>query len=218
MGNYNPKTAYQFKWQDAKKMQKFIQGQFVLYDIDLLINGGNYSFKTVPIAKELADTCNYCLNNYIPVVIYDIPNEIVWTSYMLTGGEAHFINAGADHIIDLFIDIYDDHIEIQVTNESFVTTDNVKTLFGNKSIIGQGNIDIYNHFLTLTSANVTYYINYQSSNNLVVDSLQDLTALTKATSGTKVGLGTTYMIFSSNVWKLANNELITAVSDIVTTI
>lgn len=33
MGDYNPKTSYQFRWSDSKKIQKFIQGQVVVHDV-----------------------------------------------------------------------------------------------------------------------------------------------------------------------------------------
>ena len=90
-----------------------------------------------------------------------------------------------------------------------------KTLFGNKNILGTGNIDIYRHFLTL---NGNLYLDFYSSNNLVCDSLQDLTTLTKAVSGTKIAVGATYIVFNGSTWATANNTNITSVTDIVTTI
>lgn len=90
--------------------------------------------------------------------------------------------------------IYSDNI--QVTNnegitrtyvfpekdESFYTvlTDaNVKTLFGNKSIVGSGNIDLYRHHILCSTPNagIKVLITVISSNNLKVDSLTDLKTL-----------------------------------------
>lgn len=56
---------------------------------------------------------------------------------------------------------------------------NVKTLFGNQSIYGSGNIDIYKHNISLTNtSNKNMSFQLISSNNLVVDSLTDLKTLT----------------------------------------
>lgn len=93
-----------------------------------------------------------------------------------------------------------------------------KTIFGNQNIYGDGNIDLYNHFLTFTLADGTkLYINYQSSNALECDSLQDLTTMTKAVNGTKIGFGTTYINYNGSIWQTANSTNITAVEDVVTT-
>lgn len=54
---------------------------------------------------------------------------------------------------------------------------NVKTLFGNQSIYGSGNIDLYKHNLHIvgtTSGTTDMYCQIISSNNLNVDSLTDL--------------------------------------------
>ena len=93
-----------------------------------------------------------------------------------------------------------------------------KTIFGNQSLLGEGNIDLYRHFLTLTTVNATYYLNYWSSNNLKCNSLQDLTTITKAVEGTKIAISNIYLTYNSNVWKLSNDEVITTVKDDVTTI
>ena len=56
--------------------------------------------------------------------------------------------------------------------------DRLKTLFGNKSIVGYGNIDLYRHLITFSSetyGNIS--VVYYSSKNLKVDSLTDLKTL-----------------------------------------
>lgn len=58
---------------------------------------------------------------------------------------------------------------------------NVKTLFGNKSIVGTGNIDLYLHNICFTSTDQDKLVKIRfivpSSNNLKVDSLTDLKTL-----------------------------------------
>lgn len=56
----------------------------------------------------------------------------------------------------------------------FLTTGNVKTLFGNKSIYGSGNIDLYVHTVAATKAPYSVIFTIVSSKNLVIDSLTDL--------------------------------------------
>ena len=83
--------------------------------------------------------------------------------------------------------------------------------------------DVYNaiktkyfrHSLTLTcGATATYYIDYYSKNNLVVDSIQDLTTIT---GGHAFGCGSAQATYASNVWSIGGANL-TAVSDVVTTL
>lgn len=67
---------------------------------------------------------------------------------------------------------------------------NVKTIFGNKSIYGSGNIDLYKHDIEVTfsgqnfAAGANVHIIVYSSKNTVVDSLTDLKTL----------LGSTFMV------------------------
>mgnify|MGYP000121531085 FL=1 len=58
-----------------------------------------------------------------------------------------------------------------------LSSESVKTLFGNQSIVGAGNIDLYRHIVELninTGNGVTAYAVIISSKNLVIDSLADL--------------------------------------------
>lgn len=64
---------------------------------------------------------------------------------------------------------------------TLTTEKSFKTLFGNQSIVGSGNIDLYRHNLTITFTPdiggydpLTVYAKIPSSNNLNIDSLTDL--------------------------------------------
>ena len=50
---------------------------------------------------------------------------------------------------------------------------NVKTLFGNQSIYGTGNIDLYKHTLEIKIGSNSIFTTFYSSNNLNIDSLTD---------------------------------------------
>lgn len=66
-------------------------------------------------------------------------------------------------------------------NRSIICKDNLKTLFGNQSIVGAGNIDLYLHNICFTSTDQDRLVKIRfivpSSNNLKVDSLTDLKTL-----------------------------------------
>lgn len=65
--------------------------------------------------------------------------------------------------------VYGEHIVL--------TSKYVKTLFGNKSIVGSGNIDLYRHIVELKiniGEGVTAYAVIISSKNLIIESLADL--------------------------------------------
>lgn len=66
-------------------------------------------------------------------------------------------------------------------NRSIICKDNLKTLFGNQSIVGAGNIDLYRHCVTFTPSDMSVgggiRLVIYSSNNLKVDSLTDLKTL-----------------------------------------
>ena len=78
------------------------------------------------------------------------------------------------------VDQYD-LVNLQYFNAYALTSDNVKTLFGNQSIIGSGNIDLYNHDIEITgmidSIPISIEFNRVSSKNLVVNSVNDLITL-----------------------------------------
>lgn len=71
-----------------------------------------------------------------------------------------------------------EHDVVEISNKKKLAK--FKTFFGDMTLYGDGNIDLYRHFITL---NDTIYLEYLSSNNLTADSLQDLTTVTKASAG-----------------------------------
>lgn len=83
------------------------------------------------------------------------------------------------------------------------------------SYITQNNLPQYfHHELEITLANNTkIYLNYPSTQNLVIDSLQDLTAVVKPMTDTKLGYGNGYLFYENNIWKNNSGTLVTAVSD-----
>ena len=71
------------------------------------------------------------------------------------------------------------NIVVNFPNEdgTVVYTKNLKTLFGNQSIVGEGNIDLYRHDIAITFLSADsndIHVEFISSKNTVCDSLQDL--------------------------------------------
>ena len=111
------------------------------------------------------------------------------------------------------------------TIQTALTDKNVKTLFGN-SLYGTGNINLYRHQLKVTdyrSIKGIFIIN--SSNNLVIDSLQDLTTVTKATNGYIINgtidaggtLTDARLTFNGTTWELSGfTGAFDSITDVVT--
>lgn len=180
MGNYNPRQITQMRWRDAKNLEKFIKGQIALYDIEIS-NGNTYNFDAVPEAKELAEKIRYCYDNQIPMTIYVYNNDIVYyTESLSDNSRLNLIRVSNDIKTLGYIQTYDDRIEITITDEETLTKDNVKSVF-NQSIIGTGNITLFRHKLKISDMSSTgvrdIILDYLSTSNLNVDSLQDLQTL-----------------------------------------
>ena len=175
--DYNPRQITQMRWRDAKNIEKFIKGQVVLYDIDFS-SSDSRNFDTTPEAKELAKTIKYCYNNQIPLTIYESNNDWVFISYWFEDEmNAHLIRVQPNITEEILIQVYENRIEIIRTEEEILTSDNVKSVF-NKSIIGSGNITLFRHIITITTSSQDFILlEYISSNNLKVDSVQDLKTL-----------------------------------------
>lgn len=64
-------------------------------------------------------------------------------------------------------------------NRSIICKDNLRTIFGNQSIVGSGNIDLYRHHILCSTPDegIKVLITVISSKNLEVDSLTDLKTL-----------------------------------------
>ncbi len=102
----------------------------------------------------------------------------------------------------------------------------VKTLFGNQSIVGIGNIDLYVHNMTFTLPDGNCYGRWISSKNLNIDSLTDLKTVFGNTfklplfgdvpksGGTAVMITETKLIMDELEWNYSDFTI----SDIVTTV
>lgn len=111
-------------------------------------------------------------------------------------------------------------------NADLLSSANVKTLFGNQSIVGIGNIDLYVHNMTFTLPDGNCYGRWISSKNLNIDSLTDLKTVFGNTfklplfgdvpksGGTAVMITETKLIMDDLDWNYSDFTI----SDIVTTV
>lgn len=123
--------------------------------------------KNYPIGTVTTENSFYLIN-----VNFDSPYEP--TLYSLSANSIISINITYDREQDV--------IDIRYVEESFISDDNVKTLFG-QTIIGNGDITMYRHQMTITNANdvsVVYIVD--SANNLVVNTTEKFVTVTKATT------------------------------------
>nr|DAP05125.1 MAG TPA: hypothetical protein [Caudoviricetes sp.] len=180
MDNYNPRQNTRMRWKDARELEKFI---FLT---------GHFHFQTEVLENVLEDELygklykelQFCAENITSkgVLITDTYNNALFIGTIFDDNSMqliNFYNNEAD-IIDINI-VTDNELKITKETETFISEDHVKTLFGNQSIIGQGNIDLYRHQLTLTNTDdISVSCIVYSSNNLPIDSPQDFVTVTKA--------------------------------------
>lgn len=172
------------------------------------------------------------------VLINDLTNQSLYTgTYDETDIQIYSVTSNSIEYININYDKSTDDMEISDTINSLLTEDNVKTLFG-QDITGTGDINLYRHQMTLTylnsetENNVRIQFEVYSSNNLNVDSLQDLTNLLKPNNKSSFigfSLDESSQLYSiryeSSIWKVAQispppyyYKPVLSVKDIVTTI
>lgn len=230
----NGKLILKHDGQELTGQVKNVSGVIVVpyYDLDIQNTDIQNASKDV-VAKKIIDKIkpfNYDNGNInYPIYIYDNVNSYGWYGNVYCFNKQYNIELftlSAPDIINTSTLIYDENDDTLKTEENggftlstFLDDTSLKTIFGNQSLVGKGNIDLYRHELTVICTLTTYRGEYYSSNNLVIDSVQDLTKVTKAKNGTTIYLGTGILTFDGSIWKDSpGGNAVTSVSDIVTTI
>lgn len=123
--------------------------------------------------------------------------------------------------VGINIDATEDGTAIEISADSA----KFKTLFGNHSVVGEGNIDLFDHDISIVGTNVEAYLDVYSSINTKVDSLTDLKTLLGATFTRGcygVAGGKSVYAITESALKLADGTIQTLAGltfdDIVTTI
>lgn len=231
MENYNPRQNTRMRWKDARELEKF---KFLTE---------NYDFEEQKLLENVSQDERYGSiievfkeairkDREIGVILYDGPtSQNTYIGYISREvGYLYTIITTSILIVNLEYDNQRDTLSITNTTEDLLVADNVKTLFGNQSIIGNGNIDLFVHHLLI---NANCYFTIYSSNNLNVDTPEKLTILLKDkdTSIYYFGYQQTQYISTAaisfnaatNLWQIRvsgeeTSSEITDVTDIVTAI
>ena len=107
-------------------------------------------------------------------------NYAKWSSYGKSDNFWEIINVGRQlnfTRLDLG-KVHNIRLGYPSSGDAWILTDrNVKTLFGDKSIYGTGNIDLYKHNLTVTGYGNDFYADFYSSKNTQCVSLADLKSI-----------------------------------------
>lgn len=239
MGNYNPRQNTRMRWRDERELEKFV---FI---------SGNFNFQNEEGYEKASTTYPY--NKIIsvikknnnkgtkqPIILYDTTGSDVFVGVVkgiyITCYYLSEITTPA--LFELQYNEEEDILYCNITLDSMITEDNLKTIFGNQSLIGTGNIDLYRHQLTLTflkpetETNTRIQFEVYSSNKLVVDSLQDLTNLLKPNNNSSfIGFSLDesnqlyLIVYEDSIWKVSeitpppySYKPVLSVKDVVTTI
>lgn len=143
-----------------------------------IILTGNFHFQTEKLENVLEDELygklyrelQFCAKNTTSkgVLITDTYNNALFIGTIFDDNNMQLINFYSNQadIIDISIG-NDNELNITKETETFISEDNVKTLFGNQSILGTGNIDLYRHWLQVKNADGVYaYFEFISSSNI----------------------------------------------------
>ena len=226
MGNYNPRQNTRMRFKDERELEKFIfiSGEFGF---------GSEVLEEASKHEPWSKITNILVNGKLeePILLHDISDNTPYIGYK--DSDTILLNnleGNTNYTVELIYNQNEDKLTINKAEDELLSADNVKTLFGNQSIIGQGNIDLYVHHLLINS---NCYFTIYSSNNLNVDTPEKLTTLLKDknTSIYYFGYQQTQYIYNvaisfnaaTNLWQIRvsgeeTSSEITDVTDIVTTI
>lgn len=176
--------ALEFTLSDGTKITTDPLGGTIDADtLNGLLSGGN----GIVIAKNArGDKVEAKLSNHITLGFLAITGSLTINTF--GGNRPTFITLNDDGISTRYgnaisINIVEDGIKYADSSHgptvtyNFLREDTVKTLFGNQSIYGSGNIDLYRHNVTIRAIGSSFQFEAISSSNLEIDSLTDLTTV-----------------------------------------
>lgn len=146
--------------------------------LDALPTAKNGTITEAQLAELQASTSNYIMFNNKKYTYVDESTEEGYIKYSLLDYEN---NDAVIKVISVTINTLSWVLNIKsgiATKEDIHDTmedpTSFKTLFGNQHIVGNGNIDIYEHDIIISGENIKAFLTVYSSKNTKVDSLNDL--------------------------------------------
>lgn len=170
-------------------------------------------------AKQLVKHIKYCYDNQVPLIIYEYANDKVFiTTAFESDSQVYLHNLGTSKNVVLTLS-YDgqDTLSISVQVNSFLTAANAPKMY-------RHNLKISHNRTGYDDQKHDIFLIYYSSNNLVADTPEKLTTLTKATNGTnlrspvysitstgssdydKISLYYIGAIYNGSAWNLMNSN------------
>lgn len=146
--------------------------------LDALPTATNGTITEAQLAELQASTSNYIMFNNKKYTYVDESTEEGYIKYSLLDYEN---NEAVIKVITVTINTLS---WVLNTKSGIATKEDIhdtmedptsfKTLFGNQHIVGNGNIDIYEHDIVITGTNLKAFFTVYSSKNTKIDSLNDL--------------------------------------------
>lgn len=146
--------------------------------LDALPTAKNGTITEAQLAELQASTSNYIMFNNKKYTYVDESTEEGYIKYSLLDYENN------DAVIKVISVTINTLSWVLNTKSGIATKEDIhdtmedptsfKTLFGNHSIVGNGNIDIYEHDIIISGENIKAFLPVYSSKNTKVDSLNDL--------------------------------------------
>lgn len=241
----NCKLVLKHDGQELTGQVKNVSGVSFI-SVDFSIDGVDYTEASTRLETKdfvkLIMSLNYDNDNCYPLLIYVKPDGYFYYGNVYKNEHniviLLFNIEPTDYTIRLCTLYYEFAIDRIITNDfdatdltMLLSSNSLKTIFGNQSLVGSGNIDLYRHHITSSVQDLNIDFVYYSSNSLKVDSLQGLTKLTKGVVPGIVGYKDTqhYPLFLkqiNNVWYVTGPQNLStpikvaliSVSDEITTI
>lgn len=178
MGDYNPRQITQMRWKDAKALEHLI---FKVNDIDFN-EASSVKLSESLEAKQLVKRIEYCYNNQVPLIIYEYANDRIFVSTNFGSDTEAYLSSfnGTDVNTRLNL-VYDgqDTLSISLEEKTFLTATEAPKMY-------RHNLKISHNRTGYDDQKHDIFLTYYSSNNLVADTPEKLTTLTKATNGTNL--------------------------------
>lgn len=215
----NCKLVLKHDGQELTGQVKNVSGVSFI-SVDFSIDSIDYSDASTRVETKdlikLIMSLNYDSDNCYPLLIYVKPDGYFYYGNVYKN-EPNIVMLlfniePTDYNIRLCTLYYEFSVDRLITND-FGNTDltmllqsnSLKTIFGNQSLVGSGNIDLYRHHITANVQDLNIDFVYYSSNSLKIDSLQDLTKVTKGVVPGIVGYKDTqyyplFLKYINNVW------------------
>ena len=160
MDNYNPRQNTRMRWKDAKELEKF---KFIADEFDFAEEVLEQASQHEPWCKIINAIENGTA--YKPILIFDeSENNLYFGSQENNTLYLQSLYATQGYIVEIEYTKSTDKLTITITEENYLSEDNLKTIFG-QTITGTGDITMYRHQITIRfdiDTKEAHYVVYSS--------------------------------------------------------